>query len=355
MKPPTPPSRHAYLILAGLLFAACDSSPTDPGPLEDSVREMTVDASEGWVFVALGDEASEVQVADPTASTEWDVAFFATAVMLNGGGAGPGGVDGTCLCLNADLSSANLVALTDDAGLDAFEAVTSADVPTDEEAWEGDVLDPAIHGWYSYDFRTHTVNANPDRVFKVRTAGGTSFAKLHVTAITGATQQQAGTVTLAFATQPAAGQPFGETVTLDVDLSGGAVAVDLDAGAIVDTGAVGWDLQLSGYDIRVNGGVSGNGEAGAVVVEEAFETIEDAGDMTAGHYRGDAYGGVFAASDAGRRWYRYNLEGNHQIWPTYNVYLVRSGDEVYKVQLVGYYDPDTGDSRHITFRYGRLE
>lgn len=349
-----PIHRFLPLAVAGLLLAACDASPTDTGPIEDSVQEMTVDASEDWAFVALGDEASEVQVADPATSTDWDIAFFATGVMLNGGDAGSAGVDGTCLCLNAALSDAEIVALTEEDGIEAFEAVTAADIPADEEAWEGDGLVAAIDGWYSYDFQTHTVSAAPDAVFKVRTADGASFAKLHVTDIANPTQQHAGTVTLEFAVQPGAGEPFGETVTLQVDLSGGAVAVDLEAGATVDVGAAGWDLELSGYVVRVNGGVSGDGEAGAVIVEEAFETIDDAGDLTARHYAADEFGGVFASEDAGRRWYKYNLEGGHQIWPTYNVYLIRSGADVYKLQLASYYDPDTGDSRHITFRYELL-
>lgn len=56
-----------------------------------------------------------------------------------------------------------------------------------------------------------------------------------------------------------------------------------------------------------------------------------------------------------KRWYRYNLTGNdHQIWPTFDVYLVRRGSEVYKVQLIGYYNAE-GDPRFVTFRYVRLE
>jgi hypothetical protein len=53
-------------------------------------------------------------------------------------------------------------------------------------------------------------------------------------------------------------------------------------------------------------------------------------------------------------WYRYNLDGGHQIWPTYDVFLIRRGDAVYKVQLTSYYGA-TGDSRQITFRYARLQ
>lgn len=55
------------------------------------------------------------------------------------------------------------------------------------------------------------------------------------------------------------------------------------------------------------------------------------------------------------RWYRYNLTGtDHQIWPTFDVYLVRRGSEVYKVQLIGYYNAE-GDPRYVTFRYVKLE
>ena len=349
--------RHPLLALAvsALVLAACDDSPTEPDPVEDPVQELTVDAADDWTFIALGEEATEVTVSDRATSAGWDMGFFATGVMLNGGDAGPGDVEGACLCDNADLSDAAIMALTEEDGLEAFEAVTVADIPSDEEAWEGDAIVPAIDGWWTYNVSTHQVSANPDAVFKVRTAAGDAFAKLHVTAITDPTQGSAGTVTLEFATQPGAGEPFGSTVTLDVDVSGGPAAVDLDAGAQVSVGAEGWDLQLQGYDILVNGGVSGEGQVGALPVEEAFEDIADAGDLSDFLYRADAFGGVFASDDAGRRWYKYNLDGGHQIWPTFNVYVVRKGEAHYKVQIAGYYHPDTGDSRHITVRYERLE
>lgn len=133
-----------------------------------------------------------------------------------------------------------------------------------------------------------------------------------------------------------------------VDLSSGeAVYFDLATGAESD--ASDWDLRFEGYTIRVNGGVSGSGQAGAVLVDEAFDAIDDASDMGRG-YLADAFAGVFGEHP----WYRYNLNNNHQIWPTYDVYLIQSGDRVYKVQLIGYYDA-TGKDRQITFRYAPLD
>jgi hypothetical protein len=52
-------------------------------------------------------------------------------------------------------------------------------------------------------------------------------------------------------------------------------------------------------------------------------------------------------------WYRYNLTGENIIHPTFDVYLVKRGDDVYKVQLINYYGA-AGEPRHVTFRYARL-
>ena len=55
-----------------------------------------------------------------------------------------------------------------------------------------------------------------------------------------------------------------------------------------------------------------------------------------------------------KKWYRYNLTGNdHQIWPTYDVYLVRRGAAVYKVQVTSYYSA-AGTSRQITIRSAQI-
>ena len=61
-------------------------------------------------------------------------------------------------------------------------------------------------------------------------------------------------------------------------------------------------------------------------------------------------GGVFKRSP----WYRYDLDGQHTIFPTYDVYLIRAGSEVYKLQIIGYYDAEA-KPRYITFRSARID
>jgi hypothetical protein len=327
------------------LVAACDSNPVEPGT--DAAATLTVDARTDWAFVELGATASERTIANPTASTEWDIAFNATRVMLNGGAAGPADVEGYCLCDNADATDVAIQAMTPESELAAFEAITLADLPTDEAAWQSDALDPAIDGWYSYDVTTHTVSAAPDQVFKLRGAGADPvYVKLHVTDIAQATQAGA-VVTIEYAVQADSGAAMGAVQTVELDGRAGPVYYDFATGA---SSAQQWDILLDGFDIRVNGGVSGSGGAAAVVASESFEAMTDASDAPARIYRGDAYGGVFDAHP----WYRYNLDGNHTIFPTYDVYLIRSGGAVYKVQIISYYNT-AGDARHITFRYAPLD
>ncbi|HEX6940249.1 MAG TPA: HmuY family protein [Longimicrobiales bacterium] len=340
--------RLSVPITVGVILAACaDADPA--GPEAPAERTLTVDASQAWAYVAFdGEEAVPVTVGDRSGSTAWDMAFLATSVMLNGGAAGPGGVVGHCVCQNAGATDGEITEMTPETELADFEAVTADAIPEGDEAWVSDALAPAIDGWYRYDPSAHVVSAVPENVWKVRTASGEGYAKFHVTAIEGATQEHAGRITIEYAVQPSAGAAFEATRVQTVDVSGGAVRFDLETGSVVDAGEA-WDLWFEGYAIRVNGGVSGEGSAGATLSGESFEAVADASDLPADHYRGDAFGGVFDAHP----WYRYNLLGQHQIWPTYDVYLVKRGESVYKVQLTGYYGP-TGEPRQVTFRYARL-
>lgn len=57
---------------------------------------------------------------------------------------------------------------------------------------------------------------------------------------------------------------------------------------------------------------------------------------------------------AAHKWYRYNLTGeDHQIWPTFDVFLIRRGSAIYKLQVTGYYDA-AGNSRHVSIRSAQL-
>ena len=334
-------------VLVSSVACSDDGPMVAPEPTGPGYDSLTVNAAADWTYVTLGDPAQFANPGDPTTSSSWDIGFFATSVSVNGGAAGPAEVSGYCLCQNSGTSDAALHGLTAEGELGDFTAVTSADIPPDS-MFEADELATVVKDWFSYNPQTHAV-APSNQVFLVRLASGDAIAKLQVSGMGEVGRSGPTSLTLKWAIQPTAGAAFGETQEMDVVLAAGAVHFDLDAGQTTTASDGGWDLWLEGWDIRVNGGVSGSGQAGALLVEDVFEDLDETGVPGAQFFRGDGFGGVFSSAP----WYRYNLAGGHQIWPTYNVYLIKRGDVTYKVQIVSYYGA-SGDSRQITFRYAAL-
>ncbi len=345
---PLPQSRRPLFAAAVLVLAACSDTTAPPAP--PVTRSITVDASATTQYLAFQDtNAVLVAVADAATSTAWDMSVFATTVTLNGGAAGPGGVSAYCLCQNATATNAEIAAMTPDNQLAAFDAVGAADIPA-AASFVTDELSPAISGWASSTDAAATVVAG--RAWLLREGTTTVIlGKFAVTQIVGATSANPGSVTFAYAVQSAPGGAFGATQTATVNTATGPVYFDLASGAV--STSANWDVQFDGWNIRLNGGVSGGGTQKALLdVSTPFASIDAAYTATAPAqaFRGDAFSGVFGQNP----WYKYNITGtDNQIWPTFNVYLVRRGSAVYRVQLTGYYSA-TGAPRNITIRYSRI-
>lgn len=334
-----------------LTLAACDDDPT--APALPTGGQITVDASQGPAYVSLGDPPQTVTPADPSTSTAWDLAFTATAVTLNGGQAGPGGVRGFCLCANANVTNAEVQAFTPANQLAAYDAVTVSGIPADNQ-FRADTLSPAVSGWFT-GTPGSALTPVAGRSFILRTSGAAvRYAKFRVTAIQNSTATSAGQVTIEYAVQPASGQAFNAPTSVVLDGRTGPVAIDFETGT---TGAAptGWDIKLDGFAIRANSGVSasaGGSTAALPVTQTPFPdiTYAFASSAPAVAFRSDTYAGVFAAQP----WYRYNITGtDNQIWPVFNVYLIRKGSSVWKVQITGYYNA-TAQPRFISFRYQQL-
>lgn len=328
------------LCLVAFGVAACsgDEIQAPADPIEGT---LTVDASQGWGYASLASQQAVV-IADPAASADWDIGFNATSVMLNGGVAGPGGVSAYCLCQNAGATDAELLAMTAESEVGDFDGVTAAQIPA--SGFESERYVPAVDGWHTGSGASAI--AATDKVWLLRLAGETSFAKFHVLSLEAPTATHPGRVTVEFAVQPAADAPFGPAQTVTVDAAS-PVSLDLDAGAITTDPALA-DLRFDGWTLKLNGGAGGTGKAAAAASTEAFAAITTAS-IDSRAYKADAFAGVFNSHP----WYKYNLTGDHRITPTFDVYLLKRGDDVYKVQLVGYYGP-AGETRRISFRYARL-
>ena len=158
--------------------------------------------------------------------------------------------------------------------------------------------------------------------------------------------------------------------TVTVDASAGWADLSLADEAVVTpadpAASTGWDIAFNATSVQLNGGTAGPaGVTGQCVCQNAATSpsTEQILAYTAASELADftAVGGadVPAASSfsadvfASQRWYRYNLLGDHRISPTFDVYLVRRGDTVHKLQVVDYYGP-AGETRRITVRYARI-
>ena len=340
-------TRRALLLALVLLPAAAACSTDDviapPPPVEGTI---TVDAASDWAYFDLENEELVTPTPSASESEVWDIAFNVTNVMLNGGEAGPGGVVGYCVCQNAGATNEQVLAMTAASELADFEAVTA--VPAGV-TWTEDALTPAFAGWYTGTGAAAV--ANPSRTFLTRLSGGSAYAKVRVIDLEGPTATTPGTITFEYAIQPTAEDGFGPTLTHVTTVNeNGTTLIDLDPQDGVPIGT-GWDLKLEGWNISLNGGPSGAGDVGVIV-----DADTPFGDITTAFvdgvaYRTDGYTGVFGAS----RWYRYDIDAQtpNRISPTFEVYLLKRGESVYKIQLLDYYGT-TGDPRQITFRYERI-
>lgn len=128
--------------------------------------------------------------------------------------------------------------------------------------------------------------------------------------------------------------PFAGGKVVDVEVpASGRVHVDLDTESVVEAGAE-WDLAFDGQDVFTNGGVSGGGEGAAFgpFVPAAF-----LGDEVPEHpfLIEDEAGGAFLD------WFAYD-GATHSLYSRFHVYGVRRGEDVFKVQVLGFYGEVAG-------------
>ncbi len=347
-------ARRALLVAAApaTVLAACESEiAAPPEVFEEGVIAVDASSPIGFSYLNLDDGGALVTPSDPSASTDWHMAFRRFSIRLNGGVAGPGSVSGFNSGNNGDLSAEQVAALTERDGEAAFQAVADADVPAATSfAEDGLVPDPGA-SWFRFDPRVGTVVANPGAAWKVRESSGRGYAAFRVSAIETEGRRPVG-VTVEFRRHDPNGT-LGAAESVAVDLRSGPAFLSFADGPATNSAGCGWDIGATpDFSIEVNADCG----AGTFPLDAAedFTALTAAGD--APDYAGflSSIGGVFPATvDDASGFFWYNIRENSRMWPTYNVFLVQAGRRVYKVQIVDYYDA-TGTSGHPTLRYRRL-
>ena len=342
--------------LAGALVLCTLSGPALAGSttaLDNGDYQTVIDATAGGAFSTehhdftyFSFETGEAVVltdVEAASSEAWHIAFKRSEIKLNGGISGPGDVMGV------DLHGAEDVVPEE-----SFGTVTAADVPV-----AGDFIADgpayAISEWYSYDTSTHTMTV-PGNAYELSTAEG-RFAKFVVDGMEGAGRSDAGRI--AFRWVVGEGTDLsGEVRSATADVSGGQeVYFSLASGEAVSpadpANSMEWDLHFSGYVIRVNGGISGPGMAGAFPAYQTGQAFDEITRAMGFGYFADRAGSAFS-SETGE-WYSYDST-THLLSTRNHVYVIDTGEGLYKMQLLNYYQEVEGApvSGFITFRWQPL-
>lgn len=281
--------------------------------------------------------------AEAVQSAEWHIAFKRSEIRLNGGISGPGNVRGF-----------DLMGAEDVIAEEAFDAITSTDVPT-ADAFIADGPAYAISEWYSYNSSSHRIEVTGN-AYELRTADG-QFAKFVVDAIAGASRSDAGRITFRWIVADGT-DLTGAAHSTTVEVSGGEeVYFSLSSGESVTPAepstSTDWDLHFSGYVIRLNGGISGPGQGGAFPAHQTGQTFDAIVEAMGFGYFADKSGSAFS-SDTGE-WYSYDST-THFLSTRNHVYVIDTGEGLYKMQVLNYYREVEGSpvSGFITFRWRPL-
>lgn len=144
---------------------------------------------------------------------------------------------------------------------------------------------------------------------------------------------------------------------------------DFETGTVLakaDSNGTEWDIALAGTNIIVNSGISGPGNASALVVDGIFDNLTEA---PATGYDVDNESTLAIPAGSGNGWYTYTGQTGTPAFAVLpipgKIIVVETGDGNYvKMEILSYYkgNPDTTspefadlmtrpEDRHYTFRY----
>lgn len=381
----------AHLLFFGAIsitLSACGGSSSSPS--ENTIDRGTddntaytsaaVDASSNdhyTYFNLITNEVVALSDIEANTSTDWHLGFRRNAIIMNGGSSGPGKVAGA-IAYNQDEFYNNgeadpniLLNVAADSELDHLLATYDLSALTFEQDAKSSAISVSQSvlgtqmdmGWYFYDFTTHAITLNEDNFWFLRSNTGKSYAQFHATQLT-YDQTNGLAVTFEFSVQPQDATQFTHSATFETQIAstGGESCFDFDNDTSTSCQETDWDLKLEIADRAItlwtNSGVTASGAGGAFGPQNTqtataynSATISPTGDNIEFHYAQDSSAGLFSAN----LWYAYNLEGNHQLWPNYRVYVIDTDssnpDSIkFKFQLTNYYS-NTGTSGNPHFRF----
>ncbi|PIE17317.1 MAG: hypothetical protein CSA66_06120 [Proteobacteria bacterium] len=375
------------LVPVAMWAVGCDSDGGGGQPVADAADTSTPSDTSGGGDGAVVDEHLQLLEAtgsDPvylslatgegvTEDAAWHVAYTKyLGFALNGGVSGDGNVEGCVAKTYPGLYDAEGVP-----DKEAFEALSAESTAADFDAIDGsecsdfvaDSIAPyiAMEDWLAADPNVSGPAFTPvegsSNGFIIRSAeqhgGDFSYARIRVSEIEFVPNT---TRKLRFTTELWGGEAFGEAAPSEwIDFSSGPAYWDLETNAAVTVDAA-WELRVEAvgmsWDITVNSGVSGPGQAGVGLVVLGSGAAADVSDPTdpseVYRYFSDSVDGALS-KPGGFGPLEYNVLGVHDMSPNYTHYLIRDADHTYKLQVLSNYGVNLDEpSGHLVFRVEQL-
>ncbi len=305
------------------------------------------------------DQAHALTLSEEEAASnkEWDIAFKRASIYLNSQGEVP--VSAYFMGNNADFYDAEGKAVADkfinasaESELDAYLAVSQADIPAGDDVFKTDAIESIMAGFYNYNFETHQVSAADDKYYIVQS--DEAYTKVNVTNITTA-GRAIGEITFAVAHQSIESTEFAIAQELVVDAvancsdGSSGIYIDFDLNQVVsETDA--WDLMLTckdtGADFELS--IAQDAKAAQDFINR-FSGVKPE-EVRFINFESNKYT-VKAFDDA--PWYAYGVNGSHLLWSQYGIYLIKTAAGVHKLQVTSYYNEE-GTSGNYSFRSDKL-
>lgn len=364
-------SLSAVMLLTACGGSSSSSDSVEPSPTEPTTPVVEEGAIVGPFSTGTTSEptrvyfdldtgaALELTAEEAAENSVWDIAFQRTKVYLNTHSDNSVGAFFTDV--NSDFYDETGAAVVDsflnadaDSELDDYLAISATDIP-EEASFVGDSEESVIGDkFYDYDMTTHVVTANDDRYFIVDSDD--AYTKFRVTDLT--TQGRTlSSITFGVAMQDtlAGDTEFGAESALTINTADCTddIYVDFGLGAVMSATDA-WDITLTCTTVDDITGA----EFDIHIAEDATALVDDANaydaiDSEAAQFYGFTSDVTQELAFDANPWYQYNLNGGHLLWSQYGVYLIKTSDATFKMQITSYYD-EAGTSGNYSFRYDEL-
>ncbi|MEM7161569.1 MAG: HmuY family protein [Bacteroidota bacterium] len=305
-------------------------------------------------------------VFEDSASTNWDIGFNGTTIIVNSGVSGPG-------------SAQAQVVLSD------FESLMTA--PSDgymsDDAIGNAIPTGSGNGWYEYlGPPTHKIVPMTGRTILVKTNSG-NYSKVKIVSyyrnnpdLDQYTQfppsEASGIYTFMFFTQTDGSTNLDhqlEDIRVDnFDANQDNMAFfsfdEITNISYLDSATTNWDIAIKATTVLFNGGSSGPGTIAGQIVLDGFDNLST---PPSDGYEPDSPTGAIIPTGSGNGWYTYSGPPAHKIEviPNRSFAFEKNGNEYYKLEFISYYagNPDLEEwtaspppfpARQYTFRYEKF-